>query len=191
MRQAMRGTCRAAAAMLVALALASCAAEPEVRALGGPSHGSARKLLAEATKAGPVPAVILGAPATLPPARAAQLAAQGISGLDVRFAPVAAQPPGPHLVLMFDASPALTGEAACTAAQSDGAISERPRLAAVFCQGTEPVAEVQGTAAGTDTRAIERLIWQSTGQLFPDDYADTYGLNLFGWRVTFGGSFGF
>ncbi len=187
----MRGGKRAALAMLAALVLVACAGEPQVQRAGGPGNASARKLLAEAVKAGPVPAVILGAPATLPPARSAQLAAQGISGLDVRFAPVASPPAGTHLVLMFDASPALTGQAACTATEPDGAISERPRLAAVFCRGAEPIAEVQGMAAGTDTRAIERLIWQSTGRLFPDDYPETYGLNLFGWRVTLGGSFGF
>jgi hypothetical protein len=177
--------------MLAALVLGACASEPQVGRSGGPGNASARKLLAETAEAGPVPAVILGAPATLSPTRSAQLAAQGISGLDVRFTPVVAPPPGPHLVLMFDPSPALTGRAACTATEADGAISERPRLAAVFCSGDEPVGEVQGTAAGTDTRAIERLVWQSTSRLFPDDYADTYGLNLFGWRVTLGGSFGF
>lgn len=177
--------------MVGALVLASCAGEPQIQRLPGAADVSARGLLAEAAKAGPVPALILGAPATLPPARVAGLAASGISGLDVRFAPIAAPTAGPHLVLLFDPPPALTGREACLATASDGATGERPRLAAVFCRGGEPVAEVEGSAAGPGTRAVERLVWQSAARLFPDDYADTYGLNLFGWRLTFGGAFGF
>ena len=48
-------------------------------------------------------------------------------------------------------------------------------------------------AAEGRTRAdAERLVWRTTGGLFPDDYPETYGFDLFGRRVGVGagGTFG-
>jgi hypothetical protein len=53
-----------------------------------------------------------------------------------------------------------------------------------------PVARVRLPAAA-DRVARERAIWRATTRLFPDDYARSYGWNLFGLRITVGGSFGF
>ena len=47
--------------------------------------------------------------------------------------------------------------------------------------------------AASSGGASERLIWRMTGRLVPDDYQQTYGLNVFGgnFGVGLGGTFGF
>jgi hypothetical protein len=69
--------------------------------------------------------------------------------------------------------------------------AEVPHLLAVWCEGAHPVAEVAGIAADASVPASERLVWQTAGRLFPDDYAERYGFNLFGWRVRLGAAAGF
>jgi hypothetical protein len=62
---------------------------------------------------------------------------------------------------------------------------------AAFCDGGRHVADATGEAAGSGPAEARRLVWRTTGRLFPDDYADTYGFNLFGLRVGLSGAFGF
>ena len=65
------------------------------------------------------------------------------------------------------------------------------QLLAIWCDDLYPVASVRGTAGDAGRAAAQRLVWETTGRLLPDDYAETYGLNLFGWRVRLGADVGF
>lgn len=139
---------------------------------------------------GPVRIDLLGLPATLTPDQAARLAGEGISGASVAFA-IDAPAASPRLLLAFDTL-AAEPEELCKGRVQIVPTSPH-RLDAVLCDGDRPVASVRGTAAGPNAADTQRLVWRTTGQLFPDDYPETYGLNLFGSRVRVGvgGSFGF
>lgn len=182
----MRRSATAAAASL--LALAACTREPPPELEPGSDPTEARRQLAAAAAAGPVSVVVLRLEPRPSEAEAAALAARGVRGLAVRFAPSPPTAAGPHLVLALDglAEPA----AICTAAARPGPAGAGRTLLAAWCDGERPVARVRVAGAG-DRVAQERAIWRAVDRLFPDDYADTYGWNLFGLRVTIGGSFGF
>lgn len=169
---------------IAALLLGACAGlqgSPE------PDRRSARQALNDAAAAGPVPLVVLTPPAGLGPATVAETAAEGVTNLPVGFMPAAASG-APRLVLWFAPPPGAPGTAACLPAA--GADRGPPGgLLAVFCEGTFAVAEVRGEAA-PDPASQERLIWRSTNRLFPDDYPETYGFDLFGWRIGLGASVG-
>ena len=171
------------------LVLVACAGEPEISRPFAGEAAKARRLLVAAAR-GPVRLDMSGLPPTLVPQDAARLAAEGVSGAAVTFtldAPAAA----PRLLLAFDpvtADPLRL----CAAAPASRPVSLH-RLTAVLCDGSRPVASVDAIAAGPTASDTERLVWRTTARLFPDDYPDTYGLNLFGsrLRVGVGGSFGF
>lgn len=176
--------------LAVVLLLAGCAAvEP---AIVGPFPGdaaAARARLVEARQAGEIRLEVRGAPAGLPPSRVAALAATGISGLDVRFAPDAG-PAEPRLVLQFGAG---DPDQLCASPPAPGPTRLPLRLAAAFCDGGQALAALAATAASAEPAAAERLVWRTTDRLFPDDYEERYGLRLFGDRIRLGlgGSFGF
>lgn len=174
---------------LLALLAAACAREPSVEVGPEGSPAEARRRLALAAAAGPVPLVVLRAAPRPSDPEAAALAAQGITGLEVRFRPVPASEPGPRLVLALDGL--LEPARICEGPEPPAApAAPGEPLVAAWCDGSEPVARVRA-AGGGDRVARERLVWRATSRLFPDDYADSYGLSLFGLRVTVGGSFGF
>jgi hypothetical protein len=179
------------AALGVGLGLAACAGEPELRAPDWPTSLAARQALVAATERGPVPLEILGAPATLTPERIAALAAEGVPALTVHFSLAEAEP-GTRLRLVFgDSGPAP--EEACGELPKLAPASPPVALTAALCDGDAAVAGIRGRAAGPTVADTERLIWRSTARLFPDDYPETYGFNLFGSRIRLGlfGSFGF
>jgi hypothetical protein len=179
------------------LSLVGCAAPTPVRPGPEADTGAARALLAEAAAAGPVRLEANALPATrggaLTERGVESAAARGVRGLDVRFA----QPPeasGPaRLLLLFDPPPGPRPTQACNAAELPAPLpTGLPlRLRAVFCNGGGYVADAEATASGRTRGEVERLIWRTTGALFPDDYPDSYGVDLFGHRVGFSGSFGF
>jgi hypothetical protein len=185
------------AASLFALGLAACAAAP---ARLGPDADprAARRLLEEAASAGPVRLEANGPPrvgdGALTVPEIAEQAARGVRGLDVRFAEQA-QSTGPaRLLLLFDPPPGgLQPRLACGADALPPPVPEGPlQLQAVFCEGGAAVADATATAEGRTRADAERLIWRTAGRLFPDDYAETYGFDLFGRRVGVGagGTFG-
>ena len=108
-------------------------------------------------------------------------------GLAVRFEPDPAAR-GPRLALWFAPPPGATAAAACRPGPMPGAPGVG--LLAVYCDAAGPIAEVASVAPAGDPDAAARLIWRSTALLFPDDYADSYGLDLFGWRVRLGAEVG-
>lgn len=176
-------------------ALQACAASPPVE-LGAESDVStARLLLEEASRAGPVRLEINALPrtATGPLIRdvVERQAARGVRGLDVRFgAPPEATGPS-RLLLLFDPSRELRPTAVCNEERLPGSEpAAGTRLHAVFCDGGQFVADARAATSGSTAAEVERLIWRTTGRLFPDDYQDTYGFDLFGYRVGLGGQFG-
>ena len=170
------------------LALAGCASDIHGSALG--ERRVARAALDETAAQGPVPLVLLDKPASLSPINAAAWASSGIGGRRIGFKPVV--PPsvavGRRVVMWFAAPADASGAAGC-ATQAQAASSPSGDLLAVFCDGVAPVAETRaaGPIAPDD---LERMIWRSTSRLFPDNYVDTYGFNLFGWRIDLGGAYG-
>jgi hypothetical protein len=195
MRAAMHGSAGSLGLLTaLGLALAACAAQGGIELGEGANPRAARARLAEAAATGPVRLALNAPPATTDGAlgaeQAAKAAAEGVRGLKVRFSRTA---PGPtRLVLLFD-PPTRIGPAAICAADRLPAAAPRGgvRLHAVFCDGPEPIADAVGESDDRSTAAVSRLIWRTTARLFPDDYADTYGFNLFGLRVGLGASFGF
>jgi hypothetical protein len=172
-----------------ALLLAACTAEPTVARLDPASALDARRVLAGAAEAGPVRIDLAGLPHGLSAAEVADLAAEGVPALDVRFA--AGGPPLPRLVLRFAAADPGT---LCGPTPAEAILPTSPvRLSAAFCDAQGAIAATTGEAAGPNLADTERLIWRTTARLFPDDYAQTYGFNLFGNRVRLGlgGSWGF
>lgn len=178
-----------------ALLLAACAATPPIQLGPEADPRAARRLLAEAAAAGPVRLVDNLPPGAgvLPRPTIEAEAARGVPNLAVRFAAPPTARGAARLLLLFDPPPDLPPIRACNAAAlpapaPDGA---RTRLQAVFCDGGTYLADASGTATGRDPDAMRRLVWRTTARLFPDDYPDTYGFDLFGNRVGIGGSFGF
>lgn len=176
--------------MTAAVALPACAGDPDISRPFPAEAAEARRMLVEAAARGPVRLDLVGLPAALTAADAARLAGEGIPAASVTFA-TDATAAAPRLLLAFDT--AAAEPAGLCAGRSRVVPSSPHRLDAVWCDGDRPVASVSGTAAGGGPADTERLVWHTTGQLFPDDYPDTYGLNLFGsrLRVGIGGSFGF
>ena len=185
----MGGRARRRGGTILALALlAGCAREPPVVVEPGSDPAEARRQLAAAAPAGPVPFVLWRVEDRPSEAEAAALAARGVSGLAVRFAPGPPSSGGRRLVVALDG---LEEPAAICAGAARSASDPTARaVLAAWCDGDRPVARVRLPAA-VDRVERERALWRATARLFPDDYAETYGWNLFGLRVTIGGSFGF
>jgi hypothetical protein len=187
------------AASLLVLAVAACAAPP-VRLGPDADPQAARRLLEEAAAAGPVrlevnrpPRTADGGTLTVP--EIAEQAARGLRGLDARFAePPAAAGPA-RLLLLFDPPPGgLQPRLACGADALPTPAPVGPlRLQAVFCEGGAAIADATAAAEGRTRADARRLVWRTTGRLFPDDYPETYGFDLFGRRVGVGvgGTFGY
>jgi hypothetical protein len=179
---------RRAAAILALLALGACAPEPTPRVGADGDVLSARRQLARIAADRAVPLEILGAPPGLEPTFIAREAARGVRGLQVRFAPLASPADPLRLVLLFDPLGGPPGSAVCAGHAESTGRGAAAELRAVFCDGAVPLAEV---ATRRDGGSVDRLIWRTTGFLFPDDYAETYGFNLFGYRVRLGGELTF
>jgi hypothetical protein len=137
-----------------------------------------------------VPLVVAGDTAPLAAGEIPSVAARGVTGLTASFTQASAPTTAPRLVLWFEPPPDADRQVACGPGPLRTAPANSPRLLAVWCDDLYPVASVQGTAAGPGRAAAERLVWESTGRLLPDDYPETYGLNLFGWRVRLGAGVG-
>lgn len=173
---------------LLLLLAAACAREPPATVEPGSDPAEARRQLAAAASAGPVPLVVLRLEDRPSGAEAAALAARGVHGLSVRFVPTPPGSVGRRLVLALDGleDPARI----CAGAVRPEPAAAGRALLAAWCDGDRPIARVRLEGA-VDRVERERAIWRVVDRLFPDDYADTYGWNLFGLRVTVGGSFGF
>jgi hypothetical protein len=173
---------------MLTLLLAGCAAQPEFQRPDPAQTADARERLAEAAERGPVRLEVIGAPSGFTADQIASLAAEGVPALDVRFA--ADGPPAPRLVLAFGKT---APELVCAGRVNEAEPTSPARLTAAFCDERGLIAGVTGRAGGPNVTDTRRLIWRTTARLFPDNYAETYGFNLFGNRIRLGlgGSFGF
>lgn len=179
---------RGGTALAALFLLAACAREPPARVEPGGDPAAARRELAAAAAAGAVPIVVLRLEERPSEAEAAALAARGVAGLAVRFAPAPAATAGRRAVLALDGleEPARI----CAGAERPAPAAADRAILAAWCDGDRTVARVSLPAALTRAER-ERAVWRAMARLFPDDYADSYGWNLFGLRVTVGGSLGF
>src|SRR3954453_1840745 len=94
------------------LALAACAG-PRLAGSPEPDRLGARRQLAQAAKAGPVPLAMLGNPAPLDPDEVPTLAARGIPGVSAAFRVPPATTTVSHLVLWFEPPQDASPQAAC------------------------------------------------------------------------------
>ena len=73
----------------------------------------------------------------------------------------------------------------CSIMPTDSGGGAAPFTAA-FCDGSETVASVIANERAESADNEKRLMWRAANRLFPDDYADSYGLGV----GLFGGSGG-
>lgn len=172
---------------LLLLLCAACAglALPEVE--GEPA--AARVQLAAAAASGPVPVIVRDAPPTVDPDLVAAALARGVRGLEVRFEPAGRVRPAAVVVEFAQALP----DQLCRSelAPSDRAAAAEPALLLVWCGDEEAVASVGLPLTSTAPAEIERALARAAARLFPDDYAERYGIDLFGLRIGIGASVGF
>ena len=139
---------------------------------------------------------------TVPP-RAFPAGAAGVAGtasaavtwLGARFVPTdfsADDPARRRVVLRFEDVPrnaALT----CSPSPPRGLVPPEPvKLYAVFCDGSRPVADIDGTAAATGPSAADELVTLTMRRLFPGDsgsYSAFPGVSL-GVGIGSGGGWG-
>jgi hypothetical protein len=149
--------------------VAGCAAGPRPSLEPGSSVLEARQLLVDTAAEGPVLVTWTGnAPLSEPSLLAA--VERGVTGLRVETTTkgTAAR----RFDFRFDPTgPAICGDAAF-------ASTTPSRVQAAFCDGERAVSVASVEMTGnTDP---ERLIWQLTGRVVPDDYEENYGFGWFG-----------
>ncbi len=162
------------------LLLGACATGPEVVLDPASNPSEARQLLVEAAAAGPVLVTWRGE-APLAEPEILRAVERGVRGLALQA--TATGEAERRLVLDFSGG----AEPLCDDPAAAGSDFRRGLVKAAFCDGERAVA-LAGAEPGGDPR---RLIWRLIGRLFPDDYPGTYGLDIFGNRITFGFGAGF
>ncbi len=177
-----RATGRTTAIGLALLAFAGCSSSPDVVLDPGSNPLEARRLLAAAAEEGPVLVTWRGEPPVSPPTmlRAVEQGATGISFTATSEGDAARR-------FVFDFTGGSTS--LCGDPFEDRSTLRPYFVKAAFCDGDRAVSMAGSEPGG----ASERLIWRLTGRLVPDDYQQTYGLNVFGgnFGVGLGGTFGF
>jgi hypothetical protein len=160
------------------LAMTACRAGPDVSTGQGANPSAARGRLVAAAAKGPVPLEI----DSVPPVYAggvpevARVASRAGEWLGAGFVPVpyGQGASGTRLVLRFE-EPSGAAAEICRGRAPHGVLPPPPlRLHAVFCDGPMPVADVTGTAAGTDLVEADRLISVAMDRLFPGRDGDYY-----------------
>jgi hypothetical protein len=157
---------------LAAAALAACSG-PDVTSGPGANPSAARgRLVASARDGQPVPLVIDTVPPSFPggASEVAGTATANVTWLGSRFEPVGpsgADPGSRRLVFRFEnVSPDPV--AVCSASPPHGSLSGPPlRLYGVFCDAQRPVADVAGTASGSQPEDARQLVAAVTSRLFP------------------------
>jgi hypothetical protein len=168
---------RPALALALLLAVGACAGGPLV-ATGPQSNPSgARGLLAAASVQGPVPLVIDAVPADFPGGalQIAGTASNAVSWLGASFTPNPQAPLDGRRVVFHFADPIRDPATTC-AGKLGPAAPPAPalQLFAVFCDGTRPVADATGTAAGSGPAAGDQLVAAVTDRLFPGNSTTGY-----------------
>ncbi len=193
-------TLRLAFSAVLVSALSSCGPDVRVGPVGDSS--AARELLVDALTRGPVRAQVFGDPFGLDPARQDSLVAgaigDGVYGIKARFSadPGLYSGEQPRLVVILNPQTDPPTSQACRGPEqirTSNAKDEMTLLAA-FCQGETLInaARAAGSVSGPADQRLKRMLWQTGGVLFPDDYERSYGIDLIpGVNIGVGGSFGF
>lgn len=182
------------------LTIAGCAPDVAVGPVG--DAGAARQLLEATLAEGPVRAQIFGDPYGLDPARQERMVTSafgdGIQGLDARFSadPGLYAADQPRLVVILNPRSDPPVAEACRAPERirTSPATDELILLAAFCEGNEPVnsARAESAITGPADGRLNRMFWQTAGVLFPDNYANEYGIDIIpGLNIGIGGSFGF
>ena len=186
--------------MLGCVLVSGCAPRPDPAT---DPRFEARRALEAAAERGPVLAIVEGEALDdddlARDALTTEAVAEGIDALDVDFTtdPARAASRDPRLVVALNPSGVVSAAAACRAPQqiATGPLEGEVEVLAVFCEDERVLgaARTQGEVDGPSDRDLERLLWRAAGELFPDDYAETYGIRVLpDWLgVGVGGSFGF
>lgn len=164
---------------------------------------AARERLEQALEQGPVRAQIFGDPYGLDPKRQDRLVAgamgDGVQGVEVRFSadPGLYAADQPRLVVVLNPQIEAPSAEVCRAPErirTGPAAAGELKLLAAFCEGERLIngARAEGEVADPADPRLDRMLWQTAGVLFPDNYRNEYGINIIpGLNVGFGGSFGF
>jgi hypothetical protein len=168
-------------------AIIACSAL-QLPAVGG-DPGAARAQLRAVAESGPVPLVAVGIPQGIRPEMVADALARGIRGLAVGFEAADRVRPGSVVASFVEVAP----ESLC---RGDAARPKVPAEAGsvvllVWCGDRGAVASVGPVPTSGAPAEVERTLWRVASRLFPDDYADRYGIDLFGLRIGIGASVGF
>jgi hypothetical protein len=189
---------RLGAAALLAGLLAGCAGGPDVTPGAGADLGAARQQLIVSALDGPIPLVIDTVPAPLQGPAAEQdiatLIARTTAWANATFRP---EPfdglPSNRLILWFADQASASPATICTTPPPTGAVAlDPPRLHAVFCRGSTPVADTIGVAGAGDRAAAEQLVTRTVARLFPDYSSGSRfpGVSIFGGIGSGGGGSG-
>ncbi len=175
---------------LLFLLLTGCiTSPPPVASRGEPS--TARALLVARAERGPVPMVLEGRPADLSAERLAETAAEGVRGVDVVFVPRPMPPEkGAYLLVILHGREGGLPAGLCRDPRAP-TTGLAEHIAAAWCEEGRTVAAVDVAAEEPTAAAVERALRRAMAALFPDNYGETYGLDLFGLRLRIGGTFGF
>lgn len=183
-------------------ALAACGSGQNVSVGPVGDSAAARQELAAALNQGPVRAQIFGDPYGLDPARQDVLItsaiSDGIQGIDAAFSAdpglyAAAQP---RLVVILNPKIDAPSAEACRGPERirTGPATDELTVLAAFCREDKLInlARADGEVYGPTDQRLKRLLWQTAGVLFPDDYEQSYGIDIIpGLNIGIGGSFGF
>lgn len=187
-------SCALRPALLAAAAcalLVACSGGPQVDTGAAANPSAARGLLAAASTQGPVPLAMGTVPASFAggPAQVAGTASNAVAWLGASFTPVglgAGDLAARRVVFRFDDA-APDPATVCTSPTTTTAPpSSPPRLMGVFCDGPRPVADVSGTATGTDLASANALVTTVTERLFPGGDTGGYSRGIPGVSVGVG-----
>jgi len=154
------------------LALGACAGGPEVGPVADGDPRSARILLENVNRTGPMPVVTTGsAPGGLAAPEVEAALAQGVVGGAEFAVQPEAQSDGARVLLVFGPPEQLSPWRACAPdAVLGSGFGDGRRVAALVCDGPSTVAHLRAVAAG-DTAADAADLLQAVGdRLFPDPY---------------------
>lgn len=163
-------TPRTVAALAALLLTAGCASGPQVATGAQANPSGARGMLAAASTQGPVPLVIDQVPGDFPGGalQIAGTASNSVAWLGASFKPDDAAALDQRRMVFRFSDPIRDPATTCAGTPSPGMLPSPPlQLFAVFCDGTRPVADATGTAAGPGTQAADQLVTAVTDRLFP------------------------
>ena len=147
-------------------------------------------------------AQVFGDPYGLDPARQERLVTgafgEGVEGVKARFTadPGLFATEQPRLVVILNPKADPPSAEACKAPERirTGPASQQLVVLAAFCEGDHLIngARAEGDIDGPTDQRLKRMLWQTAGVLFPDNYRNEYGVDLIpGLNIGIGGSFGF